>query len=254
MIIRYVCIFLCVSSFYSCQTKLLEDKDMQIKQLQEQLDHLQNSNSSLLDNLSDLSVISKNDSKSIQSSLESMNRQNNYIQKLSSKIQEKDSINIALVTNLKRSLINFDDDDIQINVQGSAVYVSISDKMLFTSGSTRLSPLANTVLEKVSRIINDHNNINVLVEGHTDNDPIFTEKINDNWDLSVLRATAVVRMLQQKYNVDPSRLTAAGKSEYTPKTANETDEDKSQNRRTEIIITPQLGQFFELLEAPELLG
>jgi len=123
-------------------------------------------------------VISKNESKSIQNSLESLNRQNEYIQKLSNKIQEKDSINLALVTNLKRSLLNFDDEDIQINVDGSAVYVSISDKMLFRSGSTTISPDANAILEKVALIINDHNNLNVLVEGHTDDVPISTEKVN----------------------------------------------------------------------------
>jgi len=217
---------------FSCQGKLLKEqitqKDEQIAQLESQLNHLQTSNSSLLDRLSDLSVISKNESASIQNSLESLNRQNEYIQNLTSKIHEKDSINLALVTNLRSSLDDFNDEDIQINVEGSAVYVSISDKMLFRSGSALLSENANTILNKVSKIINDQGNMNVLVEGHTDNVPIHTDKIHDNWDLSVLRATAVVRRLQDKYDVDPTRLTAA--------------------------ITPQLGQFFELLQAPELLG
>lgn len=253
----FLCIALCPLLF-SCQGKLLKEqitqKDEQIAQLESQLNHLQTSNSSLLDRLSDLSVISKNESASIQNSLESLNRQNEYIQNLTTKIHEKDSINLALVTNLRRSLDDFNDDDIQINVEGSAVYVSISDKMLFRSGSALLSENANIVLNKVSKIINDQGNMNVLVEGHTDNVPIHTDKIHDNWDLSVLRATAVVRRLQDKYNVDPTRLTAAGRSEFTPKSDNETRIGKSENRRTEIIITPQLGQFFELLQAPELLG
>lgn len=258
MLYRILIIAAILPCFYSCQGKLLKEqitqKDEQIIQLQSQLDHLQNSNSSLLDRLSDLSVISKNESASIQNSLESLNRQNEYIQNLTTKIHEKDSINLALVTNLKRSLNDFNDDDIQINVEGSAVYVSISDKMLFKSGSALLSKNANIVLNKVSKIINDHRDMNVLVEGHTDNVPINTEKIHDNWDLSVLRATAVVRLLQDKYQVDPTRLTAAGRSEFTPKSDNETQTGKSENRRTEIIITPQLGQFFDLLQAPELLG
>ena len=258
MICRIILIALILPCLYSCQGKLLKEqisqKDEQIAQLESQLDHLQNSNTSLLDRLSDLSVISKNESASIQNSLESLNRQNEYIQNLTSKIHEKDSINLALVTNLKRSLDDFNDDDIQINVEGSAVYVSISDKMLFRSGSAALSENANAVLNKVSKIINDHGDMNVLVEGHTDNVPIRTDKLKDNWDLSVLRATAVVRRLQDKYQVDSTRLTAAGRSEFTPKSDNETKIGKSENRRTEIIITPQLGQFFELLKAPELLG
>jgi len=258
MLFRILILAAILPSLYSCQGKLRQEqliqKDNQIAQLQSQLDHLQNSNTSLLDRLSDLSVISKNESASIQNSLESLNRQNEYIQNLTTKIHQKDSINLALVTNLKRSLDDFNDDDIQINVEGSAVYVSISDKMLFRSGSALLSENANHVLNKVSKIINDHENMNVLVEGHTDNVPINTEKIKDNWDLSVLRATAVVRRLQDKYQVDPSRLTAAGRSEFTPKSNNETKLGKSENRRTEIIITPQLGQFFDLLKAPELLG
>lgn len=258
MLYRNVLILFVMISLVSCQGKLLKEqitqKDEQIAQLESQLDHLQQSNSSLLDRLSDLSVISKNESASIQESLLSMNRQNEYIQDLTSKIHEKDSINFALVTNLRRSLDTFDDDDIKISVEGSAVYVSISDNMLFKSGSTSLSSRANVVLEKVSKIINDHSGVNILVEGHTDNIPIHTSSISDNWDLSVLRATAVVRSLQDKYQVDPTRLTAAGRSEYLPKSDNQSDSGKQENRRTEIIITPQLGQFFELLKAPELLG
>lgn len=258
MLYRFVLLMFVMTALGSCQSKMLEEqllqKNVQISQLQQQLEYLQNSNTSLLDRLSDLSVISKNESASIQESLASMNRQNEYIQELTTKIHEKDSINLALVTNLRNSLENFDDDDIQISVEGTAVYVSIADNMLFKSGSTALSSRANTVLKKVSRIINDHGDVNVLVEGHTDDIPIHTTAISDNWDLSVLRATAVVRRLQDRYDVDPSRMTAAGRSEYIPKSDNISPDGKQANRRTEIIITPKLGQFFELLKAPELLG
>jgi len=250
----------CTVTITSCGSKVkqleeqLQTKEEQVSQLKTQLDHLRGTNSSLLDRLSDLSVITQTDAKSIQNSLESMNRQNDYIQNLTHKIHEKDSINLTLVTNLKRSLLDFDDEDIQVQVKGSAVYVSIADKMLFRSGSTSLSKEAGAVLMKVASIINDHDDINVLVEGHTDDIPIANEKVNDNWDLSVLRATAVVRELQHRHQVNPDRLTAAGRSEYIPKGDNQTKEGQSQNRRTEIIITPKLDQFFKLLKAPELLG
>jgi len=244
----------------SCGSKVkqleqqLQTKEEQVIQLETQLDHIRETNSSLLDRLSDLSVITQTDAKSIQNSLLSMNRQNDYIQNLTNKIHEKDSINLALVTNLKRSLLDFNDDDIQVQVKGSAVYVSIADKMLFRSGSTSLSKESGAVLQKVASIINDHDDMNVLVEGHTDNVPIANDKVGDNWDLSVLRATAVVRELQNKHQVEPDRLTAAGRSKYIPKADNDTKEGQSQNRRTEIIITPKLDQFFKLLKAPELLG
>ena len=126
--------------------------------------------------------------------------------------------------------------------------------MLFQSGSAVLSSKAKDILGKVASIINDHETLNVLVEGHTDDVPIASEKINDNWDLSVLRATSVVRVLQSDHYVDPSRLTAAGRSSYVPRGDNETSAGRSKNRRTEIILTPQLDQFFKLLEAPELMG
>ena len=147
-----------------------------------------------------------------------------------------------------------DSKDIDIEVKGNAVYVSISDKMLFASASSRLNNSASSVLRKVARVILDNENVNVLVEGHTDSVPINTQKYQDNWDLSVLRATAVVRKLHEGFNIDPSRLTAAGRSFHIPKEDNETSTGRSYNRRTEIIITPKLDQFFKLLEAPTIIG
>jgi len=161
---------------------------------------------------------------------------------------------MELVNNLRSSLIDFDDEDIAIEVKGNAVYVSISDKMMFASASSKLNRTSNTVLGKVARVILDNENVNVLVEGHTDSVPINNEKYKDNWDLSVLRATAVVRKLHEQFNIDPSRLTAAGRSFHIPKQDNETRMGRSVNRRTEIIITPKLDQFFKLLEAPQVIG
>ena len=229
-------------------------KDEQIALLNEQLEHIQSTNSGLLDRMAEMSVISQSDSRSIQHSLENINRQNAYIQDLTDMIHEKDSINFALVSNLKRSLIDIDDQDIQVEVKGSAVYVSISDNLLFNTASAKVSKEAYEVLGKVARIINDHDQVNVLVEGHTDNVPIANEKYSDNWDLSVLRSTSVVRVLQEEYNVDPQRITAAGRASYLPKMANSTSAGKRKNRRTEIIITPKLDQFFKLLESEDLVG
>ena len=248
-------------AFSACElpqvTKLKKEialKDDQIEQLEKQVDHLQNSNSSLLDRLSDLSVVSKAGAESIQQSLESMGQQYSYIQDLTKKVQQKDSLNLSLVMNIKRSLGNFDDEDVQVEVRGGVVYVSISDKMLFKSGSSKINDDAQKVLSKLALVLNDHNDMNVMVEGHTDDVPIYNSCVKDNWDLSVQRATSVVRVLQDDYGVLPERLVAAGRSEFIPKADNSTDEGKSINRRTEIIITPKLDQFFKLLEAPELMN
>ncbi len=228
----------------------LELKTEQVAQLEQQLEHLQFTNASLLDRMSDLSVVNKAGAQSIQRSLENINQQYSFIQDLTTKIQSKDSLNLALVMNLKRSLSDVNDDDVQVEVRGGVVYVSISDKLLFRSGSSRLSEEAYRVLGKIATVINDHDELDVLVEGHTDNVPMNNACLDDNWDLSVMRATSVVRVLEEEYYVDPKRLTAAGRSEHLPKADNSTSSGRSLNRRTEIVITPKLDQFFQLLEAP----
>lgn len=226
----------------------VELKNEQIEQLEEQVEQLKFTNNSLLDRMTDLSVINKTGAESIKESLTNINQQYAFIQDLTTKIQSKDSMNLALVMNLKRSLADVNDEDVQVEVKGGVVYVSISDKLLFQSGSSRVSERASEVLEKVAKVINDHSDLNVMVEGHTDNVPIANSCVKDNWDLSVRRATSVVRLLEQDYFVDPQRLTAAGRSEFLPKETNETAEGRSINRRTEIIITPRLDQFFKLME------
>ncbi len=229
-------------------------KEQQVTQLEQQLDHLQQANASLLDRMEDMSIINKEGASSIRESLENINQQYGFIQNLTEKIQSKDSLNLALVMNLKRSLSNINDEDVQVEVKGGVVYVSISDKLLFRSGSSTVTSQAKEVLGKVAAIVNDHNDLDILVEGHTDNVPINNNCVKDNWDLSVKRATSVVRVLQLDHYVAPERLTASGRSEYVPKSDNETAEGKSINRRTEIIITPQLDQFFELMKTPEVLN
>ena len=220
------------------------------KSLEQQMEYFKSTNTDLLARLSDLSVVSKSGAESIKKSLEALNEQNKYIKDLTSNMQRKDSINLVLVMNLKRSFDNFDDEDINIEVKKGVVYVSISDKMLFRSGSYNISNRAEEVIGKIAQIINDHKELDILVEGHTDNVPISTDCMTDNWDLSVKRATSIVRLMQTKFGVQPLRMTAGGRSEYLPKTTNATTEGRAINRRTEIIILPKLDQFFELLEPP----
>ncbi len=229
-------------------------KSDQVIQLKQQIEHLQKTNGSLLDRMSDLSIVSKAGAKSIEKSLESLSTQYDFIQDLTTKIQTKDSINLALVLNLKRSLSNINDEDILVEVRGGLVHVSISDKLLFKSGSSTISGNAREVLGKIAGIINDHEDLEVMVEGHTDDVPMNNDCIADNWDLSVKRATAVVRMLENDHYVEPSRMTAAGRSEFVPKSDNETATGRSTNRRTEIVLAPRMDQFFKLLEAPELVN
>lgn len=220
------------------------------KSLEQQMEYFKSTNTDLLARLSDLSVVSKSGAESIKKSLEALNEQNKYIKDLTSSMQRKDSINLVLVMNLKRSLENFDDEDISIEVKKGVVYVSISDKMLFRSGSYQISSRAEEVIGKIAKIVNDHKELDILVEGHTDNVPIANECMADNWDLSVKRATSIVRLMQSKFGVQPQRMTAGGRSEYLPKTTNETVTGRAKNRRTEIVILPKLDQFFELLEPP----
>ncbi|GGK44648.1 MULTISPECIES: OmpA/MotB family protein [Flavobacteriaceae] len=226
----------------------LLNEQSKVAKLENQLDYFKSTNTNLLERLSDLSIVSKSGAESIKKSLEALNQQNKYIMDLTTSIQRKDSLNLVLVMNLKRSLDNFEDEDINIEVKKGAVYVSISDKMLFKSGSYNLSPKAKEVIGKIAKIMNDHKTLDILVEGHTDNVPIYTDCILDNWDLSVKRATSIVRLMQKEFSVQPERMTAGGRSKYIPKDTNETKEGRAKNRRTEIIILPKLDQFFNLLE------
>ena len=240
----------CENNQIVLETTLANEKS-KVSKLDSQLDYFKSTNTNLLERLSDLSIVSKSGAESIKKSLEALNEQNKYIKNLTTSMQRKDSLNLVLVMNLKRSLNNFDDEDINIEVKKGVVYVSISDKMLFRSGSYKISSKAKDVIGKISKIINDHNELDILIEGHTDNVPIHTECIEDNWDLSVKRSTAIVRLMQTEFGVQPERITAGGRSEYISKETNTTSEGRAINRRTEIIIVPKLDQFFNLLEPPQ---
>lgn len=228
----------------------IANEKSKIKALEKQVDYFKSTNTNLLERLSDLSVVSKSGAESIKKSLEALNEQNAYIKDLTSSMQRKDSLNLALVLNLKRSLDEFDDEDISIEVKKGVVYVSLSDRMLFKSGSYTINSSAQVVIGKIAKIVNDHNELDILVEGHTDTIPIHTYCMEDNWDLSTKRATSIVRLMQTKFDVLPERMTAGGRSEYIPKSTNETTKGRALNRRTEIIILPKLDQFFNLLTPP----
>jgi chemotaxis protein MotB len=224
--------------------------ETEIEGLNKQLAFMKENNNTMVNQLKDLSVISSSQAESIKKSLENIGSKDAYIQDLQRAMNRKDSLNLALVTNLKSALNDINDKDIEIKVDKSAVFISISDKLLFKSGSSEVSDKAMTVLGKVAQVLNSKPDIEFLVEGHTDNAPIKNSCVQDNWDLSVKRATAVVRILQNKFSIDPKRMTAGGRSEYLPVQSNDTAEGKAANRRTRIVILPQLDQFFKLLEQP----
>ena len=205
----------------------------------------------MVEQLKNLSVISSSQAESINKSLENISSKDAYIQDLQSAISRKDSLNMALVMNLKGAIGNLDDQDIDIKVDKGVVYIDISDKLLFKSGSYELSGRAPEVLGKVAKVLANQPHIEFMVEGHTDNVPYRKGVLLDNWDLSVKRATTIVRVLQDTYNLDPARMTAAGRGEYIPVAGNDSESGKAANRRTRIVILPELDQFFKLLETPQ---
>ncbi len=209
---------------------------------------LKENNTNVLGQLKDLSVLSATQAESVKRSLENLGAKDAYIQDLTSAMARKDSLNMALVMNLKSALADVNDEDVNIQVEKGVVFISISDKLLFRSGSSVVSSAALSVLAKVARVLNANPQLEILIEGHTDAVPIKNNCIVDNWDLSVKRATSVTRILQNDYGIDPVRMTAGGKGEYTPLVSNDTSEGRASNRRTRIVILPQLDQFFKLLE------
>ncbi|MGZ3844648.1 MAG: OmpA/MotB family protein [Flavisolibacter sp.] len=224
--------------------------EAEITGLNKQIDFLKENNNTIVTQLKDLSVISSSQAQSIQKSLENIQSKDLYIQNLQSAISRKDSLNMALVMNLKGALNDVNDQDVEIKVEKGVVFISISDKMLFKSGKYEVSDRAMEVLGKVAQVLNSKPDIEFMVEGHTDDVAIKNNCLVDNWDLSVKRATSVVRILQNKFGIDPKRMTAGGRGQYVPLQTNETAEGKAANRRTRIVILPQLDQFFKLLESP----
>jgi chemotaxis protein MotB len=224
-------------------------REAQIASLKEQVEYLKKNNNSALKQLEDLSVISSSQAESIKKSLDNIGSKDSYIQSIQAAASRKDSLNMALVMNLKGAIGDINDKDINIKVDKGVVYVDISDKVLFKTGSFDLSDRAKSILGKVAVVLKNQADIEFMVEGHTDNVVLNGDKdLQDNWDLSVKRATTIVRMFQKQYGLDPAQMTAAGRAEFRPIADNATAEGRSQNRRTRIVILPQLDQFFKLLE------
>ncbi|MBR0183393.1 MAG: flagellar motor protein MotB [Bacteroidaceae bacterium] len=180
--------------------------------------------------------------------VDEINASNKYIKQLIDAKSKSDSLNLALSNRLTRSLSKEELKDVDVQVLKGVVYISLNDNMLYKSGSYEISPAASETLSKIAKIITDYSDYEVLVEGNTDNVPISKTNIRNNWDLSALRASSVVQELQNKYNVNPKRLSAAGRGEYNTIADNDTAEGRARNRRTQIIITPKLDQFLDLID------
>jgi len=229
-------------------TKQKSSCDDQVAALNKQIAFLKENNTQALKQLEDMSVISTSQAQSIKKSLENIGAKDAYIESLQSALAHKDSLNMALVNNLKGAIGDLNDKDINIKVDKGVVYVDISDKLLFNTGKYDVTPWAQEVLGKVATVLKAQPDIEFMVEGHTDSRPFRKGVLLDNWDLSVKRATSVIRILQHKYGLQPSHMAAAGRGEYVPIASNDTNEGRAQNRRTRIVILPQLDQFFKLLE------
>ena len=189
---------------------------------------------------------------SIEKLVDQINESNQYIRHLVEVKSKSDSLNMVLTNNLTRSLSKEELKEVDVQVLKGVVYISLADNMLYKSGSYEINSRAATTLSKIAKIIKDYKDYDVLVEGNTDNVPISKTNIRNNWDLSALRASSVVQALQNDYGVDPKRLTAGGRGEYNPIATNDTEIGKQRNRRTQIIITPKLDEFMDLIgEAPE---
>jgi len=220
-----------------------------VSDFEDQVKFLKENNTQALLQLQNMSVISKQQAENIKRSMENIGAKDNYIQTLQQQMAYKDSLNMALVMNLKGAIGNMDDKDINIKVDKGVVYIDISDKLLFKSGSYDVTDNAKTVLGKVAMVLKNQPDLEFMVEGHTDNVAYKGNGVLiDNWDLSVKRGTSVVRLLQNEYGLDPKKISAAGRSEYNSVADNATAEGRSKNRRTRIVILPQLDQFFKLLE------
>lgn len=212
--------------------------------LEDQNAYLKANNQELINNLGNLTTLTSKGADNLERSLESLQEKDLTIRKLNNAITRRDSVNLALVQSLKGVLGNLDDEDIEISVEKGVVFVSISDKLLFNTGSYVVSNKAKSVLEKVAKVVNNKPDFEFMVEGHTDERSFSKGDLIDNWDLSVKRATSVVRILQKDFGVDPKRMTAAGRAEFVPVSSTE----MSKNRRTRIVVLPKIDQFYSMIE------
>ena len=220
--------------------------EARVAEYNEKINSLKEINDSQMTSVDDIAVMSNNTKEKMRNTLAKMDPS-----ELANAQTLEDSINLAVSYNLKKSITD-EEDDVDVSIDKTVVMINISDKLLFNSGSYKVSNKANTILEKLAEVINSEPSMEVMVEGHTDSRTINTEMFQDNWDLSVKRATSIVRILQDKYSVDPSKMIAAGRSSYVPLVENDSKENMAKNRRTRIVIIPNLDKFFALLDSENL--
>jgi chemotaxis protein MotB len=214
--------------------------------LREQLADMRRNNEVLIKSSQDLTELTSKGASNLQASLESLKERDLKISRLQDALTRKDSVTLAVVTSLKKA-VGMNDTDIEINVEKGVVFISIADKLLFQSGSYNVTSRAEEILGKVAKVINDKPDFEAMVESHTDNVPYNKPPLLDNWDLSVKRATSVVRVLE-KLGVNSQQLIASGRSSYVPLVENNTAENRAKNRRTRIIVLPRIDQFYQMVE------
>ena len=227
----------------------LSDKavaDANLTALRDQLRDLRKTNDALISSTEQMTLLTSKGADNLEKTLESLQERDLKINRLQDAITKKDSITLAIVSSLKKS-VGIDDPDIEVNVEKGVVYISIADKLLFKSGSFVVTEKAKVVLEKVAKVINDKPNFEAMIEGHTDSRSYSNGVLVDNWDLSVKRSTSVIRILQGM-GVNPAQLIAAGRSSYAPLTDNNTALNRSKNRRTRVVVLPKVDQFYEMIE------
>ncbi|MCW4470821.1 OmpA family protein [Flavobacterium sp. MFBS3-15] len=221
----------------------LAEKDVMAARIED----LKQSNNQLITTKDQITTLSSKGAENLEKTLESLKEKDLKITRLQDALTRKDSVTIALVSSIKRA-VGVNDPDIEVNVEKGVVYISIADKLLFKSGSYEVSDKAKEILGKVAAIVKDKPNFECMVEGHTDNVPIKNPVLQDNWDLSVKRATSIVRILQKDFGIEPQRLVASGRGEYVPLEANTTAEGRARNRRTRILVLPKIDQFYDMIE------
>ena len=237
---------------YQSTKEQLAASQTRVASLEEQLTQSKHAYAALQRSLDKSLTNANQNNVSIEKLVDQINESNQYIRHLVDVKTKSDSLNLVLTNNLTRSLSKEELKEVDVQVLKGVVYISLADNMLYKSGSYEINDRAEETLSKIAKIIMDYKDYDVLIEGNTDNVPISRENIRNNWDLSCLRASSVVQYLQTKYGVDPKRLTAGGRGEYNPIATNSTEVGKQRNRRTQIIITPKLDQFMDLIEqAPE---
>ena len=221
--------------------------DASLNALRDQLSDLRKTNDVLITNTKEITLLTAKGANNLEKTLESLQERDLKINRLQDAITRKDSVTLAIVSSLKKS-VGIDDPDIEINVEKGVVFISIADKLLFKSGSFIVTEKAKTVLEKVAKVISDKPDFEAMIEGHTDSQSYSNGILVDNWDLSVKRSTSIIRELQTM-GVNPAQLIAAGRSSYVPLTDNDTALNRSKNRRTRVVVMPKIDQFYEMIES-----